>query len=88
MSNKEPVKLIIKSDGTCGGTLVKLSNGTDLGHVQKLTWSLEVGGQAKATIETIMTPAEINVIANESDITVINRVLPPTSERVDLVFVK
>jgi len=73
MSSKEPVKLIIKSDGTSYNTQVALSNGVDLGAVRSVTWTCAVGGFAKATIETCLTAAQLEALVKDTDITVINK---------------
>ena len=51
------------ADGRPYSTQVHLSNGTTLGAVQGVTWSLRVGDVgARCVVETIATPADLRAL--------------------------
>lgn len=62
---------ILSKNGRPGDTNVTLSDGTNLGLVQSINWSIELGGLSKCKIETIMSPAELISLQQNTEVTVI-----------------
>lgn len=55
-----------KGGGRPGDTIIRLSNGHQLGGVQAIHWTIEVGGPARCIVETILTPAELTVLLDDT----------------------
>lgn len=63
------VYLTVKSDGNRPqDTEVRLSDGTALGYVQRIQWDMSVNGLGSCVITTLLTPAQLKVLA--SDLTI------------------
>lgn len=60
----------IRSDGVPSNTQVELTDGTKLGLVQGILWSLRLDGYATCVIETIATPGEFRALAKNTTILV------------------
>ena len=61
-------KITLKSDGTPANTLITTEDGLELGNVQGVSWELFVGEFAKARIETILTPVELEFLQKKTEI--------------------
>ena len=63
-------KILVKSDGTPGNTHINTEGGEELGMIQKCSWNLEVGGFARLTMESIMTPCDLEILQKNTEIIV------------------
>ncbi len=63
-------KIVIDSeDGTPANTHVSLEDGTELGTVQGISWKLQVGELATCNIETVLTPARLQALQEQTHMT-------------------
>ncbi len=60
----------IRSHGTPEMTSIDLSDGRSLGLIQSATWSVSLTDYARATIETILPPADLKVLLRDTTILV------------------
>ncbi len=58
----------VTSDGNAANTHVRLSDGTSLGLVQKVSYTLELGSLARCTIDTIASPAEVAALMEQTTV--------------------
>jgi len=58
--------LVVRSDGSPIRTTIELTDGTKLGLVQNIAWSMDINGYATATVVTKATPAEFKVLARDA----------------------
>ena len=56
----------VLSDGTAAGTTIVTSTGRNLGLVQSAKWELSVEGEARLTIETLFSPAELKTTLKDT----------------------
>jgi hypothetical protein len=62
--DSELVDLLVESDGTPWGTVVKTSDGKYVNRVTRISWELDVdGGFAQATIAVEGVPAKVRGLA-------------------------
>jgi hypothetical protein len=66
----ETPSLVVRSSGYPNNTVISLTNGTKLGLVQDIQWSMNVHGLAQAVVTTTATPAEFKALARDVTIQV------------------
>lgn len=65
------IRIESTADGRPYSTQVHLSNGTTLGAVQSVTWSLSIGDVgARCVVETIATPADLVALMENTTVRV------------------
>jgi hypothetical protein len=62
--------LSIVSNGVASGSKVNLSDGSALGIVQRVEWSLDVGGVAKAVVTTFASPGDLRALVSDTTLLV------------------
>ncbi len=67
--NKEINNIIINSeDGSPKNTHISLADGTELGTVQAITWTISVGQLATCDISTILTTAQLKALQSQTQV--------------------
>lgn len=62
--------IYITSDGHSASSNIRLSDGTNLGLIQNVKWTLGVGDCARCVVETMASPAELVALMKNTTVEV------------------